>query len=455
MLTLARFAVIDDRKEHIEKIKSAFDVIGAPCLGVVFPDVKSDSLHGVRVLFVDLHLLPGSSASEGAAKNYAVILSILETYIDPDGGPYILVLWTSYPEERDALVRYIDERISPEKIKVKPISIIGLNKAEFFDLTDLKDKSTSSLHDKIMEHINSVPQLAALLNWEGCVGGASGRTLAALMDVLPMEERTAPKVSAALDALLSSLAEEAYGSHAEKNKYDAINAALSPLLVDCVLNQKGDENTEQIWERAITLMSGGKSAIDVAGKINKMIHLAVPNSEKMTATSWGAVIPLPSGWEKDDAMLAKFGLKLEDVMLKEFNINAEHREVCRPRLVRLGAACDYAQDKIGPIPYILCLEMPDYKNSNKPKEAEWKSPVLKFNGKDEAFVLKAHARLIISLLPKDVEGVKPLYRIREQLLMDLMAKVGSYTTRPGVFSMHSDQIRPPSVEPKKAEKAKK
>src|SRR5262249_14378943 len=115
--------------------------------------------------------------------------------------------------------------------------------------------------------------------------------------------------------------------------------------------------------------------------------------------------------------------------------DSKDRERCAFRLVRVGAACDYAQGRSGPVPYLLGVEMPiDVPRTEESlRKAEWRSPCLVVDG--TPFRLAVNCRYLITVPKAQVQTWTVVYRLREQLLMDLIHYAGGYVTRPGLVEM--------------------
>ena len=143
-------------------------------------------------------------------------------------------------------------------------------------------KSPEELRQAVQQAVVSNPQLAALLGWETGVLAAAGDTLASLLNLVPDDKRSSAAFSPALDTLLSRLVRETVGrSHVDTNPRVAISMALAPLLADRILNQDVAAETQDTWKNAVTQHSDKTLEVassSEAGEINRMLHLAVPNS---------------------------------------------------------------------------------------------------------------------------------------------------------------------------------
>lgn len=441
-----RFVVVDDKIKHLEAIVQAFQQLGSPCIGIQYKpeeDLDPNVFRGVRVLFLDLHLVDGIAKTDNRS-HYAQIAAILEDKISANGGPFILVLWTEHDQHAKELTEYLDSGLDKAKPHARPLAVLPLAKGAFINDETVTDPV--KLRKAVSEAVTSNTQLAALLGWETDVLAAAGDTLSALLNLVPVEQRISATYSDALDVILSRLACEAVGRpHVEVNHRAAITTALAPILTDRIMNQDVSEETLELWARAVTRHDGKKledASPDEAGQVNRMLHLAIPGSETIRPTDWGAIVKWPYAWN-DEELLCKMGLKVDEMLGGQFLVESKDRARCQPFLVRIGAACDYAQNRKGPITYLLGIEIPEDAERKKDRdglelklqEAIWKSPVFLTTVRPEPFRLYVHIRFLISVLPHTTESWDACYRIREQLLMNLLASSSNYSSRPGFVQL--------------------
>lgn len=448
MFTPPRFVVLDDNPDHLTAIVNAFQTLGTPCLGVVYdPGRELESVHfrGVRALFIDLHLIE-SAATTDEVRHYAMIGSILEEHINPTGGPFILVVWTEYDHLVGDLKDYLDDGLDREKPYARPLAIVGLPKRQFVDLDTgqpVDEGGADGLGQAIERTLRDQPQLAVLLAWEAGVQAAAGATISALVDLVPGPARNSTSFAAGLDEILSRLAREAVGrGHVAGDPRAAITAALAPILADRIVNQEVAEAAADAWERAVTWE--GTEGLDpaTAGRVNRMLHVAVPPGETIRPTDWGAVVEFPGAWWEDEQFLRRFGVRRRQLLGGEYRIQRDDRDRCRPRLIRAGAACDYAQNRPGPLPYLFGLEVPcdvqresDNTGAVRRPASEWSSPTLLLEPDSAAFMLAVNTRYWMSVAPGDAADWSPAYRLREQLLMHLISHASGHMARPGIVRL--------------------
>ena len=446
MFTPPRFVVSDDKPEHLDAILNVFQELGAPCQGVTYdPEHGLDNryLAGVRVLFVDLHLID-LAATTDETRHFAIIAGILEDGIRATGGPFILVVWTEHDDLVTRLTTYLDDSLR-DKPYARPLAVVGLAKTRFIDLDtgEAQEGRAARLRDAVEQAVNSQPQLTALVAWESDVQAAGGATLAALVDLVPDDAKNSVSFAVGLDEVLSRLARETVGPHhVATDPRASIAGALAPMLADRIVNQDVSEAAIVAWGQAVTWQGRDRLDPTRAGKVNRMLHVAVPPTEAIRPSAWGAVVEFPAAWWPDNEFRERFGMTPRHVLGGEYKIAGNARDRCRPRLIRIGAACDHAQNRAGPLLYLFGLEIPhdvqrrpDNTGAVRVPASEWSSPTLLLDTGDGPFVLAVNTRYAISATSATVEGWQPVYRLREQLLMHLISHASGHMARPGIVQL--------------------
>ena len=127
----------------------------------------------------------------------------------------------------------------------------------------------------------------------------------------------------------------------------------------------------------------------------------------------------------------------------EFLIEKACRKRVKPVLVRIGAACDHAQNSTGPIPYLFGLLRPIDVERKKSKDGTilplkasvWTSPILSDGVAETPFVVDVNSRFPYVLNRDNASELKVLFRFREQLTVHLLSHAGSYQVRPGIVRL--------------------
>ncbi|MER9102678.1 hypothetical protein NKH95_01885 [Mesorhizobium sp. M0848] len=434
MFSAARYVVVDDEEDQLRMLVDSLHSIGAPCVGVHYTGkpLNPRAFAGVRLLFSDLYLISGNSSQK---VQFAAIEAMLRTNIDPTtGGPYLLILWTSHDEQVGALRAYLRERLEPAKL---PLAVLELDKKPFLVKGDGKG-DPEGLAKAVHAQVNSSPEIRALISWEGDVLAAAGATLVTVTDLIAAEERDLDGFAEKLNGILSLLAVASAGKpNVPLDRRGAINNALAPILADRIMNARERPEVAGIWDQAIT-RDNNLPVMDDAqiGRMNRMLHISMPPAEPLDPKDWGAVLLLPAGERQDQPMMARFGVKYAELLSQVFHLDKPGRARSRPVMVRIGAVCDHAQRKTGPLPYVLGVLVPvDVQRKELEQlKSEFESPILLIDPAEGPVHLYVNARFQIALVAPPVEWT-PLFRIREQLLMMISAHAAEYQTRPGIVKL--------------------
>lgn len=418
--------VIDDEASHLNGLVKGLNRCGVASLPIHFAEeMEFPSCPDVRVIFADLHLGPGGLSSDHTT-DFSTINSLLENEIKP-AGPYFILLWTQYTDQAPALRTFLDERLEGVN---KPFDVVPLAKADHLDLTNGDVKDEEKLVAAIESVADGLPQIGALFDWERRVLRATGDTVSSLLGLTSAEE--AKQRLAELKRILATLGIEAVGEkHVDRDRFRAVNEALLPILADRIADLRSVHGSNAIWARAFDTGDDarGLSAEDAA-KLNRLVHVADPGNAG--GAERGVVIPLP---ERDD-FRSVFDIEEIDAASDQFRCKDFVPDDDRFRwvLVQCQAACDHAQSQPGPLPFHLGLDFPaaSKDRKQKPSAAVWTSPSFKFDG--TVRLLRISARFPISLPSAKLRNERPVYRLREQLLNDLIHHLHAHGARPGLIS---------------------
>jgi len=440
IFTPSRFVVVDDKKEHLNAVVAAFDSLGSPCLAIQYSaedGVKPEPFRGVRCLMLDLHLVDNVQGS-AHDRHYGVLTSILEQVISPTGGPYLLILWTEHPDRGEEFQKYLDAHIAPEKVHAIPVAVIPMSKSEFINVKTGVEQSPGKILDQIKSNLSSVPQLAALLQWESDTHIATGETIASVLEMIPSTVSGVGARLAALSSILCQIAIATVGlKNIEKNKRDAISAALVPILADRVANQPQTVEQTSLWDSAVSVPTGGPPNLSDLARAgaNTMLHISFPPNDKAGPSGWGSVVGLDSKlWTSDKKMQDRFGATATEI-LTEHKARPESKDKIKPVLIRLGAPCDHAQQNPTSLVYVLGLLAPvSAMQQAKRRESIWVSPEIQVKGYSEPSSLHANASYMVTFTRTEAKKLSFMFRLRETLMMELVGKVAGHSSRSGIIS---------------------
>ncbi len=428
MLTSPRVIVVDDEIDHLQGLVRCLNRHGAACLGIHFTGDPSGikPCPDVRIIFADLHLAGPASNPDAY---FATIGGLLEETIQPSG-PYFIVLWTVYPDQASALLKFLEGRLQGV---TKPFDILPLGKGRYLDEKGLV-RDEEALMAEIQAITERLPQVAALFNWERRVLEATGKTLASVLELVSAEEvdRRASEVG----RILASLASAAVGQpHVEEDRFGAVNDALLPVLADRIASLRKTDSDRDVWEKAFdSVVVSQNLSVQVKARLNQLIHIDVMELGLVKGSDLGAIVPLPESFRKDFEDI--FGIGEKEAAKTQFHCKDFNPQSDRFRwiLVQSQAACDHAQTQPGSLPYYLGLDLPHacVQKNRTPPEHLWRTPIFKFGGGIR--VLHVSARFPTGMSHVQAQSTTPIYRLREQIFNHMIYRLHSHGARPGMIS---------------------
>lgn len=444
---------VDDRPEELAAIVQALRSLDVACLPVLVNGAQVDlqgPLTGVRLIFFDINYLGGVTAKVAM---YETAATVLLKVISRGNGPYILVTWTSKPEDHDALMKYFAEKVPDLPV---PAVSMSLPKEKFLLAGDQAGQGRAggpSLRDEIRTMLSEHPQVGALMQWEMSARTAAGDVVASLLDLFSREERFSGKCGEQLERLLAHMALRAVGpTAAALDARAALNEALVPILLDRMMHQSPDAGGAGLWTQAIKNAGVPKPiSPDHAPLLNALSHLALPNSGPMKAGDRGVVFTLSGDTGEKIAKLA--GISVEEMASQFMEVSAGDKASapssanmvnCRWVLIGVRAVCDQAQSRGILRPTVLALEVPGDLLHGKKKGfrirdhgAATLTPVFSLkdaDGKDRNFRLVANWHWTMSIGEQELTTATVHYRLREALINQICAFMSDYTARPGIVT---------------------
>ena len=426
MFTSPRIVVIDDRSDHLEALANGLYEQGLSCLPIHYPDDASrlKQFPNLRVLFADLHLMAGGDD----AVHFSTIGGLIREDFKPLG-PYFVVLWTEYPDKAGELMEYLESRL--ESVAT-PFDVLALDKSDYYDAQD--NLNSAKLVEDIAGISERSPQFSVLLDWEDHVLGAAGDTIGSILELAKSSTDKEAR-RAHVSRLLYNLAVAGVGPHYfENDRFGAVNGALLPVLADRMsfLELKCMKDA---WQTAFDPEEHKQKIppFEVA-KLNRLVHIAFPSKDTQ-GDERGAVIELPERY-KGEQFLKEFAIKEEEAASGEFYCRSFSLGAPGFRwvLVQSQPACDYALNRPGTLPFYLGIELPMGCKGNKgnPPDSLWISPSYERLGLEQ--LLHVSARFPVSISKQEASAIRPIYRLREQLLGNLSHYLHSYGSRLGIMS---------------------
>lgn len=427
MFPFPKIVVVDDDKDDVDAIIRGLADLGTTALGVHYsPELISPPiLRGLRILFLDLHLL-GAGDSEQQIK---ATVGILEGLLAPDCGPYVVILWSSHVSELATLfLKETRRRLPPALL---PLQILSLDKTEFITTREGRRRmeDPGRLTSTIQEKIKATPQLVALLSWEEEVARAAADTVGEIFQMARRRNEAEP--AAGLNRLLGDLAASAAGrQNAREDVFRGVNEILAQVVLDKLLHRNVGEAAQR-WNDAVTVGDRHELSDGDAALLNRFLH--VEDGGLLGGIQpWdrGSVVGLTG-----DQLAGLWGFGPE-VLLQEFCLATSTPSCLEWLMVQVQPPCDRAQNNAGLFPYVLGVRVaglpPRAFDRIRQKKCLWLSPPLK--SEDAVVRLIFHLRFVAGLSrgSEFLQGPVRL-RLRDQLLGELTHDLHSYNSRPGVI----------------------
>jgi hypothetical protein len=438
-LTGGRVVLVDDDVTEATPVIKAFSKSGVPV--AYFDGTQSElpratgRLRGVRLAILDMDLGVGGSDENKASTLVAVLGSI----IAKDNGPYGVLIWTKHPELKDLVTRYIYERSEVPN----PVFVVMLHKSKFTKKTGGGGFAIGRLSKELIKELAENSPLECLQVWEGvCFQAATNVTnsLSEFPDSTsqnPAEWRKTWQDEAQRLLLAISKAKAEKNLSAE-NCMLSIFLALNPLhadRMDLLAGSIGDELTDHVTR---ILAATGGSKTERKAKVNSMLHLG---SDQLDEFSPGNAYVFgktnrPTFLPPLDDLLA--GAVEADGAKGTANL-AVLTANARPCGIEVTPLCDYAQGKMGfsklIAGFVLAVE--------HEKSAKRTAGYLKRIGpmylpktrviQPGPYNIYLDSRYMVAVKPSQVRALKPIARVRSQLLTDIQLWASYQAARQGVM----------------------
>ncbi|ARD20698.1 hypothetical protein [Shewanella japonica] len=465
----SRVLIVDDKREDGEAIVRRLWELQIPCFFLKYSEENLFGLDsqkaytGIRAIFQDIALITTSMPDN---KDYAAAQLSIDTLLDNENGPWLLIAWSTWAEDpekgtqyAEELFRYLKERLPEGK---KPYDFVVLDKTPFCangPHSELKteDNLTSldkgDLLNKINEQLSTHSNLALLNQWEQHIHQAASKTVHDLWNAVENDE-TGEK-NQQLGGILLALAKAEGGTVVE---HTDVAGPLYQLLSKLLFDQASQLVPSKM---AIENPIGQNPPKE---RLNGMLHWDNVCSPKAP----GGVFKWPANGSVDLGVLAiaEDNTKefIKDAFVKD-DINKQKgfegaRDILdnvELVLMDITPSCDHAQKKAFWRRYLVGIRVVEehqthfYAKQKLPTDNLKDTPVFEVDGKKFRFIF--NSKLVVSLVEKNEyyssrgEGVQgeisytpdsdkliPIGRIRDELLKDIQAWYGRMATRPGIVS---------------------
>ena len=431
MLGITRIVAFDNESKHLDALVQGISGAGAHCLGFKFTgDTEAMGVipcPHVRVVFFDLNMVDTATPSS-FSQHYSNIGSLIEL-LQPNG-PYVIILWTHYDDRVGELREFLDKRLTSAR---KPFNVTALAKDKYID-GDGAIIDIDQLVQAIQNVMDESPALSALADWEKRVLVAASETLSSVT-MLGSPHKTSFQQQQDIPRLMAIMSIESAGQdNVASSPFRALGDALLPVLADHVSALMSQADMPEVWGSVLGTSEDTPTIGETeAAQLNWAIHFAQDIGSNRGAER-GSVIPLET-LLPIEGFQETFGIAAGLASEKQFRCKGyqDGSPSFQWVLVQAQAACDYAQGQPGPLPFYLGIDIDNSVSIGGSKPgALWTSAVYERGGTLRQ--LQVNARFSLSLTTQRAKELEPQYRLREQILGDLIHHIHVYGARPGMMS---------------------
>lgn len=462
MINNINILAVDDEQSQLSAIQNAFFSGGIPCLPIHYQYDLMDNISGIdhvdtsnfqpRVVVSDLNLRNGSLGN--TMELVTPIAKLLEKLAIK--GPYLLIFWSGVIDQVDRVMELLQERFS-DKITL-PIHCCAIDKDQYLGV----DSDPDNLKTRVRELIEESSLLNALLDWENRIVKSAQQTTNSLFDLTkPMsidpEVGYQAQHTSEIQKVLAKIGNETVGIlNANESPELALDLGLAPVLHD-QLNSISNITGADKWRNGVPQI-GTEVAVekDLATKLNSFYHVEVVEPSYSKACR-GVFLELENEVLQDTTKLnkleARFGISLVELIEEEFLeqvVKANKRELVREStqlgFIEISAECDQAQKKTKLHRYVIAALTPlEYspegqdpfnlygKQNKKSHNGIYRVPDINIDGVD--YMLQLSFKYQIGSLPSENRWLgKPIFRLRDQIMVDISFNCAQYISRPGIIA---------------------
>lgn len=416
----------------------------------------------VRLIFLDINLSDGGAPEESIKSQ---LKNTLQRIIK-SGTPYIAAIWSLKENEYENLLQDLFDNLIPG---LKPLRIINLTKSDYFDL-DLVDDGNEGqkaeynasegflekLTNKITDSLNSIDALEALLKWEELVDKSSALVVNEIFNLAQKNGN----LNNDLKQVYYNLAYGYWGKTLKRKNPDEIIIkslyGLNSILMDKI-------EYLLLKQLKVELIQDFPQGPDFVSKIRAELNTRLLFTEDIFEE------PLPGNLYKSDNDVYKKNIvesildrntfcidycTENDIDEKDFyeglNIKQEYK---RPSIkycynkereaieeavyfeIELTPICDYSQDNMKFCRMVSGVILDEKYRTKVKRNADffYTSPLFMLDGKNVYFY--CDLRYVQSKLIPDLNGIKPMLRVRHLFQADIQSHLARQVSRPGIVSI--------------------
>ena len=446
-----RVVIIDD---NWEEAKPIVKVLGRKAIPVLYysgiEDCPSDPLDDVRIVFLDLRLLPGNSA---ALESIRAAYSVFDRLISEKNGPCFLILWSKHPEDCELFL----ELINKYKPSIMPSWHTLINKNDFIKPekgSGWVEKSGASdrLQTLLEQAVSSHKALQAVILWEASMHKSASGVVKELYS-LAQKETDADQQ---LTALIASIGEAGMGKKFFKAPADQqiteVFSVLTEMSMDIMEAYSASSGHTLTMPSVIGPDAAAASAVNSrlcfansCGAKNGPGQLYFTNKKKIIEEYFGA--KFEAWWDEMLCVTAPQSVDEADKKKWQREKMKELRANSILVLAEISPSCDFAQNKRKLLRIVpgLWVKTEDYAFILGQTQYLSKTPTIKgtvsgagqdvgclvFNLRYASTFVEVNWNKIVEEHSLDISK-----KMRRSLVVDIQTRLAAHVSRPGIRSLN-------------------
>lgn len=444
-LSGARVLLLDDEPKEALPVLKAFAKVGVP---VAYFDGKlnglptnANRLRGVRLTILDMNLGvsgPDTTIASTLVQTFSRILS-------KDNGPYGVLVWTNHPELKDIVAKYIYEH--PDL--PNPVFVVQMKKADFLRGVGENAEervSLSALSSRIRAELEDSSPLECMQAWEGDSFIASSNVTNSIVEVdaTGVQDLSAWKKAwcdqaATLLLVISQARSEKH--HDPIRVLDSAFLSLNPLHSDR-MDVLAEATARKVSRHAAKVSSAqGASSPQRRARVNSMLHLGSDHLDEFKPGNMYLFgkSKVPDFMPKWSAVIDGCVNGKNEILTANSTLVKNKGRLCA---IEISPVCDHAQKKMGFAKLLTGFVVPveDIELRGKIKEnmqfARRIGPVLvKINSTVQVSYIYLNSKYVANITTDLAKTMKPVCRVRSELLADLQFWASYQGARQGVMML--------------------
>jgi hypothetical protein len=434
----ARVIAIDDQQSDLQGIVKALHRTGVGVLP--FHYTGSTSLRkcfpGVRIVFSDISVLASGGQPH---QQHAAVAAILDQLLEPDNGPWILVAWTSSPDQVGELHQTLANTLGAGRA---PLASLALAKSEF--LTPNGNFRIGEIAKAIEERVTADPTVGAIFDLEIRASEAARDITRSIVELGSGGEH--PTVADVLKALSKAADASADASP------ELVFQTIAPAFQDRLVKKRISKSERRMWDAAFGKSQNHNLSTAQSAFLNTSLHLD-PNAK---VSDRGSLSSVPQASHK--LLRRATGIELSELVFRHFlerpkmisSLKRIHKDTNPPNtptpsdtvltesflnvvswwLIEAVPSCDVSNNKRGLRRSLVGLGVPvSMGGQTKAGDHVIKLPTLQIGGSELDLFISA--KVTLSPPQGRLAKLKPLGRLRDPVLDCVLQHVAGSQSRLG------------------------